>query len=89
MTIHVDYMDYILVKENDKHLITDINIKDKTKPHIHFFVKLVKHNPELETMIRICSRMKGMNRYVSALEYGLMEITDPSNGYTDQRSVEL
>ena len=87
MTIHVDYMDYILVKENNKHLITDINIKDKTKPHIHFFVKLVKHNPELETMIRICSSMKDMNIYVSALKYGLMEITDPSNGYAEERSL--
>ena len=87
MNIHLDYMDYKINVVDNKHMITDIEVKDETKPHINHFVRLAKSNPEVEEMIRICSRIERLQPYVYGLKYGLMEITDPSNGYVEERQL--
>lgn len=80
MRIHLDYMDYEITPDKDDFKISNIKIKDTRVPMIHVFADIAERNGSVKEMIRICEIVEPMNRFVSALNFGVMEMTDPCNG---------
>lgn len=80
MRIHLDYMDYEITPNKDDFKISNIKIKDTKIPMINVFAEIAEKNGSVKEMIRICEIVEPMNRFVSGLKFGVMEMTDPCNG---------